>query len=355
MNWLATLRSAAYIGAALALFTNVWRGVRLIQLVFRGESLLRADLFERRRESDAQFGHQTRRVQDLAADVDRLSRQAAETERRAGGLQAANPALAEPSPFAGDLVKQQAQRFVAAVGAVVEKGGTAQTPRRIVVALDHLDLVPAPRARDILSHAHGLFGPGYVSLVAIDPSRFGAGPGDAALSLDKWIQAPFQIGEAARQDYAAQIRDIIAAAPGAEAPATAVARPDASQSALDEPLTDAETKTLAALAPLAGPSARSVKRFVNLYRLLRPEWRDLPEQRGALAFMLALTAGSNAAEIASVNDALFTLGGDAAFESSKLDPRLAAALAVVGSVQGRPTIDALRRAAAAARLFSFNS
>ncbi|VTZ48985.1 conserved hypothetical protein [Methylocella tundrae] len=361
VGWLLTLRGAAFVAAALALLTNIWRGLRLIQLVFRGESLLKGDLFERRRESDAFFGHQTRRVQDFAAEVDRLSRHAAEAERRAGGLHSANPALAEPSPFQTDVLKQQAQRFIAAVGALVQKRGAAQgrsaeTPQRIVVALDNLDLLPTSRARDILVHVRNLLGPGYVSLISTDPLRFGAGSPDDALDLDKWIQAPFQVGEiSARQDYSAQIRAIIGgAAPDARESKQPATLPDAARSVLDEPLTDDEAQLLTALAPLAGPSARAVKRFVNLYRLLRGEWRDRPEERGALAFMLALDAGGSPSDVEAVKTALLAPGGDAAFDHYKVGPRLASALLALGSAQGRPSIDALRRAAAAVRAFSFH-
>lgn len=361
VDWLLTLRGVAYFGAALALLTNIWRGLRLIQLVFRGESLLKADLFERRRESDAFFGHQTRRVQDFSAEVDRLSRHAAEAERRAGGLHSTNPALAEPSPFATDILKQQAQRFIGAVGALVQRRGAAQgrsaeTPQRIVVALDNLDLLPTSRARDILIHVRNLLGPGYVSLIPADPLRFGAGSADDAIDLDKWIQAPFQVGEiSARQDYAAQIRDIIgSSAPDADASKPPATPPDATRSILDEPLTDEETRLLTALAPLAGPSARAVKRFVNLYRLLRGEWRDRPLERVALAFMLALDAGGDPADVEAVKTALLAAGGDAAFDHYKVGPRLASALLALGSVQGPPGIDALRRAATVVRAFSFH-
>ena len=147
-----------------------------------------------------------------------------------------------------------------------------------------------------------------MSLIAVDPTRFEAD--DPSQSLDKWIGAPLQVGEiAARQDASAQIRDILGAAGAAKTPAPL---PDAKESALDEPLTEAETQLLAALAPLAGPLARAVKRFINLYRLLRTQWRDRPENRGALAFMLALDAGGTPAEIAAVHGALAGAGGDAA-------------------------------------------
>ncbi len=360
--WLSSLRAAAFLGAALALLVNIWRGLRLLRIVFRGESLLKAELAQRRRESDGHFGHQTRRVQDLAAEVERLSVQAAEAERRAGGLNPANPALAEPSPFAADMLKQQAQRFVAAVGSVVQTRGTSASsaktvapPQRIVVAIDNLDLLPVSRAKEILAHARSLLGPGYVSLVALDPSRLGSGHDADALGLDKWIGAPFQVGEAcARRDCAAQIRDIIGA--GARADAGAAKAPvsvaDAARSALDAPLSESETALLAALAPLAGDSARAVKHFVNLYRLLRAQWPD--EERGALAMMLALDAGGSAEDCANVNGAMaLAPGGEVIFDHYKVGPRLASALVALASAQVRLTSDALRRAGAAVRLFSF--
>jgi hypothetical protein len=361
-DWLLALRAAAFAGAGLALLSNIWRGMRLLRLVRRGESLLKSELNDRRRDSDGHFGHQTRRVETIGAEVERLSRQAAEAERRAGGLRAGNPALAEPSPFAADAHTQEARRFIAAVGALAARGANgsahgapAGSPRRVIVALDNLDALPAARARAILAQAHSLLGPGYVSLIAVDPARLEGDSGDSPpFRLDKWIGAPLQVGEiAARQDAAMQIRDILGAAQGAGAATTPVAPPDAKHSALDEPLSEAETQLLAAFAPLAGPSARAVKRFVNLYRLLRTQWRDRPEQRSALAFMLALDAGGSPAEIAAVQSALAASGGDAAFDPYQGGPRLASIIAALGAAQGRPSIDALRRADALARAFSF--
>ena len=63
----------------------------------------------------------------------------------------------------------------------------------------------------------------------------------------------------------------------------------------------AEARLLAGLAPLAGSSARALKRFVNLYRLARAQNHV---HKGAVAFMLALDAGGTQAEIAAVNEAL---------------------------------------------------
>ncbi|WOJ89132.1 hypothetical protein RZS28_15170 [Methylocapsa polymorpha] len=362
MDWLLTMRQIAFFGAAVAIALNVWRALRLIQIAFRGERLLQADLFARRRESDGHFGHQTRRVEALTNEVDNLTRRAAEAERRAGGLQAANPALAEPPPFAVDLVKQQAQRFIAAVGALMRKGGRSgadpkaaaiETPQRIVLAIDNLDAAPASRAREILAHVRSALGPGFVALVAFDPARLGHGSGEDETSLDKWIQAPFQVGEiAARSDYSALVQDILQ---GGSVPKRQPPAPDPRQSALDEPVSEAEAKLLAELAPLAGSSARAVKRFVNLYRLARTQARDAQDHEGALALMLALNAGGTQGEIAAMNDALSGTVGEISVDLHQGGLRLTKALAAVEAAQGRIGVDAARRAAALARLFSFNA
>ncbi|WP_395666393.1 hypothetical protein [Methylocella sp.] len=170
VSWLEPLRLAAYAGAAWALLSNLWRGGRLLHLLSRAEELLKRELTERGRDADGLLAHQARRVQDLAGEVDRLSRKAAEAERRArGGLSAT---AAEPSPFVADLVRQQAQRFIAALGAMVEAGADRKL-RRVVLALDNLDMVTPERARELLRFSPG---PGYVSLVAVDPARGSTAP-----------------------------------------------------------------------------------------------------------------------------------------------------------------------------------
>jgi hypothetical protein len=73
-------------------------------------------------------------------------------------------------------------------------------------------------------------------------------------------------------------------------------------------MSSAETQLLADLAPLAGSSARAVKRYVNLYRLARAQNAN---HLGALAFVLALDAGGTQSEIAALNDALSNADGEA--------------------------------------------
>jgi hypothetical protein len=66
LDLLASLRGIIFLGAAIVLGVNLWQASRLLQLVFRGEALLQADLAVARRETDGLFAHQARRVEALA-------------------------------------------------------------------------------------------------------------------------------------------------------------------------------------------------------------------------------------------------------------------------------------------------
>lgn len=356
MDWLFTLREIAFAGAAFAVAVNVWRALRLIQLVLRGDALLRADLSVRRREVDGRYAHHVRRMETLAAECDALARRAAQAEQRAGGLPVIDSALADAAAFSGDPTKQQAQRFIAAAGALTNKAAgaavpaeAAKAPQRIIIAIDNLDAAPLLRARAILHSTRGLFARGFAVLVATDPARYAESEGDRDRSLD-WIGVPVQISAiAAQADLAPLVRAALA---GAGAPQPAVPGVDAHRSALDEPLSEAETLLLEDLAPLAGHSARALNRFVNLYRLARSQTQS---DRGALALMLALDAGGTPAEIEAVTDALSPLKASSPLDLSRGGPRLANALSAVKSAQGEVSADALRAAAAIARMFSFRT
>jgi KAP family P-loop domain len=350
MDLLLPLREVLFVGAALAIGINVWRGWRLLRLVSRGADLLQADLTVRRRELHDLFAFQVRRVEALAADVNILSRRAAEAERRAADVQAGHLTLAEPAPFAIDAATQQARAFAAAIGAMLAR--PAQTspnksggaPRRIVFAIDHLDAVAASRCHEILAYARSLFSQGFVLLIAADSARLAAG--GAAPEPDKWIDVPFQLGQlASRANYAALVDQILEGQSPVERPVH-----DASTSVLDEPLSADERRLLTNLAPLAGGSPRALKRFINLYRVVRAQ-NQL--HKGALAFMLALDAGGTPAEIAAVYDTLSQASPDATFDLHQGGAGLLEALAAAQSPQGKINLRDARQAAAAAGLFSF--
>lgn len=338
VGWLEVLRLACYAGAALAVASNLWRGGRLLRLLSRSDELLKADLADKRRESDGFIAHQARRAHDLGAEVERLSRKAAEAERRAGGQ--ASAAASEPSPFAADLVRQQAQRFIAAVGAQLDKAD-AGPPRRIILALDGLDRVEPARARELLGFSPGR---GFVEFVALDPAAIAGGPDELA----RWIAAPLSVPELyGRRDPAEQMRALLGAR---EAGAPAPAAPDATRSALDEPLGPDEEALLQALAPIAGTTARALKRFFNLYHLLRA--LAPARARPALALALALDCAGARADFAALETSILGPGDEPTFDHHRIGPRLAAALRALASAHARIGREELREAIAEVRLFS---
>jgi len=170
--------------------------------------------------------------------------------------------------------------------------------------------------------------------------------GETAPGLDTWIQVPFQLGElASRANYATLVARCLALRScGATQPGCRDigARP-----------ADVYNRGAAALrfGPLAGSSARALKRFVNLYRLARVQNQP---HKGALAFLLALDAGGTRSEIAAVNDALSRANPEADLDLEHCGARLVEALAAAQAAQGKINVNAARHAAATARLFSFH-
>jgi len=352
---LETGRNALLVGAGLAIGANIFRALRLVLPVLRASALLKDDLAQRRRRADVEFGHEIRRVETLAAEVDALASSAAEAELRAAEDRQGSGALAESSPFLDEPRKRLAERFIAAVGRLVASGGRSkldakgqvvESPDRIVVALDGLDGLDPSRARDILAAAHAAFGTGFVMLVAADPVRLQAAAGEHG--LDAWIQVPFQVGEFfARSDPSALVRAMLDPKAAVDSAEMARAAP---QVQIDAPVTEAESSLLSALAPLAGASPRVVKRFVNLYRLAR---LLCPDHKGVLALMLAIDAGATEAEIEAFEEALGSAEKRLDLDHLGAGPRLAAALASVRSLMGDDSLEGARRAAETARLFSF--
>ena len=361
--WISTLRSLVFAGAGLSVLMNLWRGSRFLLPLLRGVSFLETDLANRRRDLDGLYAHQTRRVDSLANEVEMAAHRAAEADRRARGFnRIAAAAQPEHVLFASEPSKMQAQSFFSALGALISRRGqidgqgqanSVEAPQRIVLALDNLDALAPARAREILEQAHRALVEGnLVTLIAVDPERLTGTSGDSLATLERWIQVPFWIGKTAeRTDYASLVHQLIGH--GIEKPKKPLTTiVDPRQSLLDRPLSGAEAKLLAALAPIAGRSPRAVKRFVNLYRIARFQAEDDP---AALALMLAIDLGGTQAEIEAVLAALADApaGGDLDIEHA--GPRLGEALEALQTVTGKPTVEAVCRAAAVARAFSLRA
>ncbi|MEA2760057.1 MAG: hypothetical protein QOH65_2670 [Methylobacteriaceae bacterium] len=340
LTWLATLRSAAIVIALLCVLANLWRAFRFVQPVFRGATLLNRDVAQRGQDLDSRLSHQTRRVDNLARDVDAFAARAAEAEKRAGD--GGGQGAIELPPFhasASDRMSAESARaFFASVSNRLAHGGAGSGPQRIIVAVDGIEAAASSATEPV---AALLARRGFVAITAVDPARIGAD------RLARIVQVPFTIAPA---DHAALVDRLLGRA--AASTASAAEALDARHSALDTPVSDGEAELLAMLAPLAGPSPRGIKRFVNLYRLAR---LDAPDDLAPLAFMLALDAGGTADEIAAVEGSLTGADERAAFTlQQSAGARLAAGLAAAEQAEGKKlTLGSMRRARDAARTWSF--
>ena len=302
IGWLDAVGGTAILAACLAVVACVWRALRFTQPIFRGASLLDLDLETRRRDLDGLIANQTRRVDAIAAEVDAHARRTEEAERRAsaaddGATRPAAPLVDspfEPAQDNGDQRARLAMAFTASLDAAIGRGADSNfiVPQRILVALDDLDTLPPARAASFIEAAHRLLSAtSFVVLLAADPSRLAAAWGDADCPeyLNKYVQVPLHLAAVEPDGYGGLVRSLIGGATAENAQWPTL---DAGRSALDLPWRSGEADLVAALAPLAGHSPRSVKRFVNIYRLARASGEDYP----ALALLLALDAGGTEAE-----------------------------------------------------------
>ena len=338
MNLLSLARTSAFALAGLAIVANIARAAAFLAPIFKGVRLLDGDLDTRRRDLDSLYAHQTKRVDNLDADVERLTAASAEAERRVGYT--GPTTLNEPSPF--EAAGAAGQSFFATLARLMGETGRP-APQRIVLALDHLDAVTPARAREILDALHRAAGPGLVTLVAVDAARLGR---EAQADLERWVQVPVQVAAGGGERvYGALVDAALGRAPAA-APQVV---PDAARAALDTPVGDDEAATLSALAGLAGPSPRGIKRFVNLYSLARLGHEG---HRGALALMLALAQGGTKDERAAVASVFGGSDHAAAFDLPTATPRLRGALAAANAANGPFNLAEAARAARRASTFA---
>ncbi len=334
LSWFGWLRMGAIVLACLCVLANVWRAFHFLTPLWRGARLLRGDIETRKRELDAQIAHQTRRVDALSADAEAHARVAAEAEKRAGQAAGEDAGLTAERLFPeadSGAGARRAAAFVESLSAAMTRGGDATAPQRVLVVLDDLDGLPPARAAGLVESVFRLVSrPGFALLVCADPAHLAAGwngAAEAAQRLRRLVQIPLSValpgGDDALRDYA---RGLLEGAAGAPAPA-----PDATRSALDAPLTPAETLVVAALAPLAGETPRAVKRFVNIWRLARARGGDSI----ALALMLTLDCGGETGELNALGAAMAHEDGDRDLFIHPGEPRLAAALDAVNAARGK--------------------
>ena len=288
VGWLGLARQAAIWAGILSLLLNVARAVRFMMPIFRGVSLFKADVDTRNRDLDSLIANQTQRVDDLAGEIEPLTRRASEAERRAALADEAQT-LAAKSPF-GSGERKQAAAFIASLAAAAISGN-ARAPARVVVAIDNLDALPNAAATGFMAQTQELLGhPAYVTILT-------AGEAGGA-DLSRFIDVPLCIGPAIDSGrLGGLVKNLLGlggAEPAAETPL------DATRSGLDAPLQAHEADMLESLAPYAANSPRGVKRYVAAYRIARGGF----EPCGALAAALAIQAGATPQERDALAQAL---------------------------------------------------
>ena len=158
-------------------------------------------------------------------------------------------------------------------------GGTVQAPQRLLIAIDHVERMPAADALRFAEVATSLAGPGVAVIVACDPQRMGGDPRDIAEGL---FQVVFDVGTIGAAEGETLAGRLLAPQPAA-APLGEVG---AEKSALAEPLGDEETRLLTSASAVIGANPRALKRFFNAYRLARLE-APRPVVAVSLAALLA--------------------------------------------------------------------
>lgn len=341
-SWLGFARQGFLIASGLAIARNIWRALRFTQPLAKGVALLRQDVASRAGDMDALIAHQARRVETLGSEISRHQRSASVAQKRAqdSGASGRGPVR---SLITGAPANAKADGFLAALASLLaQTPDAAQTqpspaPRRILVAIDNLDAVAPARAFEIMdAAAHVLSGRCFASVLVLDPKTLGAGRPDEMARLEKYVHVPVQIGR--NGVSAGQGATIVLSLLGHAAPQKSPPVIDASRSMLDRPITVAEAKLLGELAPLAGRSARALKRFVNLFRLARAAH---PESGAAIAFVLALDIGGTPAEITALRHALGVMDGNATFNVADGGARIHAALQAVRMNSGQAVTGAV--------------
>ena len=191
-------------------------------------------------------------------------------------------------------------------------------------------LRPARRL-NLIETTHSLLGPHCVAALACDAAALAPAAADGEQMrgrLEKFFQIAFNARSAATAGGASLVGRLLGAESAAGSEPQLVL--DGGASVLSEPLSEAETTLLGALAPLAVHSPRAVKRYLNAYRIARSAEVSKP----LLALMMAVgQSGDEAAEAAM--DQLLARR-DRALGDPEGPPWLVAALSATRRAAGDP-------------------
>jgi len=337
-----TIEALILLGFAAALL-NLWRAAKFTLLLYRGLRLLNLDARERKRELDARVTRLNARVATLSGEADAAAKRAETAVKRAGGSAGA---ARTPGPDFVDAridAKAAARAFLSELSRRIEapQEGAPAAPQRIVLLVDNLDALGPDPALRALDDAIGALGPGFVSVVAFDPSALSSAAGGPSALRDRLNRAfglCLSLGGLSRVDTEHLVARLLGGALPLSPPSMAN---DAIPVALAQPLEPSEQTLLTALAPLAARTPREAKRFLNLYRLLRAE----PLPRPALALAAAAATSPDGDALRQLRD---TLRGAARTLAEPPNSALAAAVRAARGAQGGDIDAESARAALAA-------
>ncbi len=217
--------------------------------------------------------------------------------------------------------------------------GQATAPQRIVVAIDELDRLPARAAAEFLDSVQRLLRrPRFAAGAAFGRHHVRSGFSETDPRL-----AAAQLGRCVQLSYDLDADDASAGPPSQASGGPA--------SGLDQPWTTAETRLVEALMAFAGPNPRTIKRFINSFRVARADPKltgATPAELAALATALALDGNGAAAEIGRYRDGVAEPDVQAG-SASLLGQALSTAQDVIGE---RFTAAEARRGLDVAKLYS---
>ncbi len=351
------LKHTALWAAAGAIALNIFRAIRFLMPIRRGVTLLHADVDARRRDLDGLITTQSKRVEDLGGEIEKHTRQLSQAERRADAARDA-AGSAERSPFhaGSDGLEGRARSFLQAISVSLNKTDSRNAPQRLILAIDNLDALSPAKAASFIQQTQSLLsGKGIVRIIAIDPAYLKTGLGALAespsgLSDDRFdaaaarlVDIPLRLDKRMVTDFSGLVRTMVDKAEG-----TAAAAPDATFSALDEPMRPGETELLTALSSIAGKTPRDIKHFVNVYRLIRNQTSAF----APLALILAVESGGTAEERGLI-DTLISGGNDTPVNVPQDGSRIAMAVQAASIAQSSSvTGNALREAQTIAAMYS---
>ncbi len=321
---------------------SLWRALSFETIVARGLRYWRRDLLPRQETLDGSIKRLRDKVGSLRSDVERSEARLTDAAKRATAMQeTGRNSRLEFLPEADSVERSRA--FLAQVSKKLSEL-SAIGLRRLIFVVDNIDLLEPERALKWLERAVDALGPGMALAAGFDAGRLerAGAASDGRARLDRAFALVVDIGAAGRIDPARLlIRQMEARGPERDAPVAddggATAR------AITQHLSADETSMLAALAAHLKATPRTIKRFLNVYRLLRAEKGSKPA--------LALAA---VASLSEDPEMLRSLKALAAEPDARLDelplprPFLAALRAAQGAHGGDIDVAEMRAALEAA-------